>query len=120
MKQITMYRSQLWALAIVLLAVLVTGCSTQVSAEGTDGGTVVYTGALDTAYENALDPTGQLALGTLNLEGTAEAVTEAQAAALLPLWQVLQGNELQGDAERYATVKQIEAAMTEAQLSASP
>jgi hypothetical protein len=118
MKQITMYRSQLWALAIVLLAILVTGCGTQVSAESTEGDTVVYTGALDTTYENALDATSQLALGTLNLEGTADAVTEAQAAALLPLWQVLQGNELQSDAERLAVTRQIEHKMTETQIAA--
>jgi hypothetical protein len=119
MKQIATCRSQLWTLAILLFALLVTGCSAQVSAESAEGSdTAVYTGALDTAHEDALDPSSQLALGTLNLEGTADAVTETQAAALLPLWQVLQGDELRSDAERYATVRQIEATMTQAQVSA--
>ena len=35
-----------------------------------------------------LPPANQLALGTLMLEGTENAVTPAQAAALLPLWTI--------------------------------
>lgn len=59
-----------------------------------------------------------LALGTLELEGTEDAVTPAQAAELLPLWQIVQGGSLQGDAETQAVLKQIEGAMTESQLAA--
>jgi hypothetical protein len=65
-----------------------------------------------------LDDTSALALGTLKLEGTADAVTPAQAAALLPLWQAIQSGALQGDAETAAVLKQIKGEMTDAQQSA--
>jgi hypothetical protein len=60
----------------------------------------------------------RLALGTLRLEGTEDAVTPAQAAELLPLWQMVGGGSLQGDAETRAVLKQIEGQMTESQLAA--
>ena len=117
MERTITHKTSFWILFLLLLTVTVTGCSTQVAAETTtsDPG---YTGALDTSYENALDPISQLALGMLNLEGTADAVTEPQAAALLPLWQVLQGSELQSDAERLAVTEQIEHKVSEAQATA--
>jgi hypothetical protein len=59
-----------------------------------------------------------LALGMLKLEGTENAVTPAQAAVLLPLWQMVQSGSLQGDAETQAVLKQIEGQMSEAQLAA--
>ena len=106
-----------WILVSALLALAVSGCDNRATIEaGTDA--PVYGGALDTSYENAVDVTSQLALGTLNLEDTEHAVTEDQAARLLPLWQVLSGGALQGAAERYAVIRQIEAAMAESQVSA--
>ena len=101
----------------VLVAVLLAGCSGQVAATPIEGDTT-YSGILNTSYENALDVTSQLALGTLNLEGTADAVAVEQAAKLLPLWQAVAGNELHGDAERNAVARQIEATMTGDQISA--
>ena len=59
-----------------------------------------------------------LALGTLKLEGTEHAVTAAQAGELLPLWKMIQGGSLQGQAETDAVLKQIEAEMTEPQRAA--
>jgi len=59
----------------------------------------------------------QLMLGTLKLEGDEHAVTPAQAATLLPLWQLIQSNALQSAAETDAVVKQIAGQMTEAQLA---
>ena len=109
------YRASL--LLGVLIAPLLIGCSVQAQAD-TTAGEIAYTDTLDASYEDALDVTGQLVLGTLQLEGTAHAVTEAQAATLLPLWQALQGGELQGDAEQDAVLRQIESTMTEAQVSA--
>jgi hypothetical protein len=41
-------------------------------------------------YADAAGLRNQLALGLLRLEGTPQAVTPAQAGALLPLWQTLQ------------------------------
>jgi hypothetical protein len=64
-----------------------------------------------------LDGVNGLALGTLRLEETEDALTPAQAAELLPLWQIIQSGSLQGDAETEAVLKQIEGKMTEAQLA---
>ena len=72
--------------------------------------------ALDTSYEGALPASSQLALGTLRLEGTEEAVTPEQAAAMLPLWQAIQGGGLQSNTEINAVLKQIEGKMTAEQL----
>jgi len=74
--------------------------------------------ALDTSYTNALPANSQLALGTLLLEETENAVTSEQAKALLPLWKAIQGGKLQGNAEANAVLKQIEAKMTSEQLAA--
>ena len=59
-----------------------------------------------------------LALGTLKLEETGQAVTPEQAAAMLPLWKAIQGGSLQGAAETEAVLKQIEGLMDEGQLAA--
>jgi hypothetical protein len=59
-----------------------------------------------------------LALGILRLEGTDNAVTTAQAAQLLPLWQIIESGSLQGTAETEAVIVQIEGTLTESQLAA--
>jgi hypothetical protein len=41
---------------------------------------------LNTDYENAVSVSMQLLLGTIQLEGTTNAVTKEQTAALIPLW----------------------------------
>jgi len=103
------------ALVLLLAITVLPGCSRPVEAEVVNHSG--YVGALSAAYEGALDATAQLALGTLELEGTADAVTGAQAAELLPLWQALDGSELQGSAERNAVPMQIEATMTADQIT---
>ncbi len=60
---------------------------------------------------------GQLALGTILLEETDNAVTPEQAVALLPLWQSLQGG-VTAQAEAEAVLKQVEGTMTAEQLAA--
>jgi LysM repeat protein len=106
--------------AIVLLVMLASlalvGCEHPVAASGANE--AGYTGALDVSYEGALDATSQLALGTVQLEGTPNAVTEAQARQLLPLWQALQSGVLQGTSERDAVIRQIEHTMSSAQIQA--
>ncbi len=83
-----------------------------------DGETGTYTSAaLDESHAGALPASSQLALGTLKLEDTENAVTPEQAGVLLPLWQALQGTSLQNDVERNAVLKQIEEQMTTAQLA---
>jgi hypothetical protein len=69
--------------------------------------------------ESSLAPSTRLILGTFKLEGTAEAVTAQQAAALLPLWQVYQGLQGSGTAaqeEIDALVQQIQETMTSSQV----
>ena len=66
---------------------------------------------LNNTYANALPVTTQLALGTLKLEGTPNAVTTAQAGKLLPLWQSLQSGSVQNGTEMGAVYKQIEGTM---------
>jgi len=113
------YKISMMVLALVLP--VLSACGLQVAAEsmGQDvNGRAGYSGALNLTYEGALDVTSQLALGTLRLEGTDLAVTEAQASDLLALWKVLASDELQSDGETNAVLKQIEAAMTADQVSA--
>ena len=98
-------------LILILAATMLSGCSVETTVEAASS-KQGDSGTQDLSDEYAL------ALGTLHLQDTAHAVTATQAAALLPLWQVLQGNELQTAAERSAVVRQIEAAMTDAQVAA--
>lgn len=74
--------------------------------------------SLNTDYNGALDVTSQLALGILELDETSDAVTEEQAASLLPLWQTLMGSGLKGDDEKAVVLKQIERTLTEDQVAA--
>jgi hypothetical protein len=73
---------------------------------------------LDASYEGALPASSQLSLGSLLLEETENAITPAQAAALLPLWQAIQSGALQSNTEINAVLKQIEGKMTPDQLAA--
>lgn len=72
-------------------------------------------------YQDALPVSTQLAVGMLQLEGTDQAVTEAQAAELLPLWQLLntlQSSGTAADVEMNAVVNQIQSVMAPDQLGA--
>ena len=73
------------------------------------------------AAENiALSPSMQLSVGTVMLEDTALAVTQAQAQELLPLWQMLralQESSTASQMEVEAVLGQIQEAMTPAQLA---
>ena len=76
---------------------------------------------LKTDYADATSVRNQLALGTLKLEGTANAITAEQAKSLLPLWQAivaLSGTTTTAEAELTAVQNQIVAALTPAQLQA--
>lgn len=80
----------------------------------------VLTGGLAEDYEDALSIRNQLALGTLRLEGTSNAVTAAQAAKLLPLWQALKtlsASSTSATEEVTAVQNQINAALEPAQIS---
>ncbi|MFN8598345.1 MAG: hypothetical protein U0559_19445 [Anaerolineae bacterium] len=76
---------------------------------------------LKTDYADATSVRNQLALGTLKLEGTANAITAEQAKALLPLWQAmvaLSGDTTTAEEELTAVQNQIVAALQPAQLQA--
>ncbi len=69
----------------------------------------------------ALTPESKLALGTLKLEGTPQAVDSAMAAKLLPLWQLLHQLNTSTSAapqEVTAVVDQIQATMNPDQVKA--
>jgi hypothetical protein len=107
-------------LVLVLVIGILVGCggeeATPAPVDEGDGET--YTSAvLDTSYPDALSVSNQLALGTIQLEETENAVTPEQAATLLLLWQALRGG-VTAEAEVNAVLKQIEGTMTQEQLAA--
>ena len=107
-------------LMLALVVGILVGCggeeATPAPVDEGDGET--YTSAvLDTSYPDALSVGNQLALGTIQLEETENAMTPDQATALLPLWQALQGG-VTAEAEVNAVLKQIEGTMTQDQLQA--
>jgi hypothetical protein len=100
-------------LALALAVAMLAGCS---AAESQPNPTPVA--SEQSGDSQVLDRSGKLALGTLRLEETADAVTAEQATAMLPLWQAIRSGSLQSEAETGAVLKQIEGAMTSAQLAA--
>jgi len=101
------------------LAILVAACGGAATPAASTVGT--NAGGLTEDYADALSVRNQLAYGTLRLEGTANAVTAAQAAKLLPLWQALKtlaASSTSATEEVTAVQNQISAAMTPAQISA--
>jgi hypothetical protein len=103
-----------------VLSILLAACGSASSAASTTSD--VYTSInLPVAYENALPVRNQLAIGTMKLDGTAQAVTSEQAKTLLPLYQALRGTNTSGGGsqeEISALLTQIESTMTADQLSA--
>ena len=122
MRRTGMGRRFMWILVAVALMAGLMACGGG-DAEPVEEDVSVDEGAgytsetLDTSYEGALPVSSQLALGTMELEGTGDAVTPEQASTLLPLWQALQGG-VTVEAEVNAVLAQIERTMTEEQLSA--
>jgi len=107
-------------LVLLLVVGVLVGCSGEQATPSPagEGAADAYTSdALDTSYPDALNASSQLALGTIQLEETGDNVTPEQAAALLPLWQALQGG-VTAQAEVNALLKQIEGTMTQEQLEA--
>ena len=110
-----MIAKKLW-ITIVAGVLLLAAC-----AAPTEPTTPDALGPLTSDYADAASVRNQLAFGTLALEGTAQAVTPAQAQALVPLWQALvglSGTETTAPEELAAVQDQIAAAMTVEQLQA--
>ena len=107
-------------LVLALTATALVGCGGGQAASApadTGGGETYVSAVLDASYPDALSASSQLALGTMRLEETENAVTPEQAAALLPLWRALQGG-VTVQAEVNAVLKQIEGTMSQEQLAA--
>jgi hypothetical protein len=71
-------------------------------------------------FDNALSPMGQMALGMLKLDDGALAVSQDQAADLLPLWQALQSlsnSQTAAQVELDAVVKQIQGTLSTEQVA---
>jgi hypothetical protein len=107
-------RNYLWiGVIFIALGAFLAGCSKAQANAGT--------ASPGNGQTRQMDKSMQLALGTLALEDTAQAVSVEQAAALLPLWKA--ANSLTG-ADNVATEEmnglfdQIEAAMTSEQAQA--
>lgn len=83
-----------------------------------EGADQQQTSALTRDYEGALPPMNQLILGIMHLEETDNAVTGAQAASMLALWQALQSGSIQNQTERAAVLRQIEGTLTDTQIQA--
>ncbi len=78
-------------------------------------------GVVSENYANALPVASQLALGTLQLKGTANAVNAQDAAALLPLWKALaalSASTTSSKIEVNALIEQIQSTMKTDQLQA--
>ena len=106
----------LWLLIVPLLILPLAACGGTEPA--TDGAAPA---ALSEDYADATSLRNQLALGILRLEGTPQAVTPAQAGALLPLWQTLQtlaGSSVAAPEEIEALQDQIVASLADEQVAA--
>lgn len=104
---------------LFLTALALSACG----AFGTSGSSSSPTGAFrsSAARNLPLTPEATLALGTIKLEGTPEAVDPSMAAKLLPLWQLmaqLNGSSSSAPQEVAAVLGQIQATMNSAQLKA--
>lgn len=107
-------------LSLVFSVILAACGSASTPAPASSGDTYVSPN-LTVDYENALSVRNQLALGTMLLSDTPQAVTAEQAANLILLWQALRGTQLSVAAaqeEVSALLTQIEAALTAGQVAA--
>jgi hypothetical protein len=110
-----------WFISVIVFSLILSACSSA-AAPTTTGGSDSYSSPnLDTSYEGAMSVRNQLALGTLQLNGTEKAITAEQAAELVPLWQALRSTGKTGEAaseEVNALLGQIEGTLTTDQLAA--
>ena len=107
----------LFALLFVLTACGSGSASTNNAGSGNASTNSFRSGA---AASTPLDAESKLALGTLKLEGTKQAIDPKMAASLIPLWQLLyqlKSSTSSAPQEVTAVVDQIKATMTSDQVS---
>ncbi len=101
-----------FAILLTALVMILTGCN---------GSAAETTAGAAQAGEPQLPQSMQLALGTLALEETEQAITSEQAAALLPLWKAansLSGADNVAEEETTGLFNQIQEAMSSEQMQA--
>ncbi len=105
----------------VLVSVMLLSACAAPGGAATSAAATPTAGVVNTNYANALPVPSQLALGTIMIKDTQDAVTAAQAAELLPLWQAVQSmtsSTTTSAVEFEALVTQIQHTMQPAQLEA--
>jgi hypothetical protein len=115
-----MKKAPLLIILFVLLFVL-TACGSGNASTNTAGSGNASTNSFRSgAASTPLDAESKLALGTLKLEGTKQAIDPKMAANLIPLWQLLyqlKSSTSSAPQEVTAVVDQIKATMTPVQVS---
>ncbi len=116
---------KLIVLGVLLVLILTTAACGNGGGDDAEASNTTSTGSarvtLSEDYADALPVPSQLAIGTLMLEETEDAVTVEQAGELLPSWKMLQALQSSGtaaQAELDAVLNQIQGAMTNEQLTA--
>ena len=102
---------------LTLFILTLTACGSPSSANSANPGSIAQNGTA----AGALPATTQIAIGTLKLDGTDNAITADQAAKLLPLWetmQVLESSDTAAKQEIEALNTQIQQTMTDTQMQA--
>ena len=105
----------------VLVSVMLLSACAAPGGAATSAAATPTAGVVNTNYANALPVPSQLALGTIMIKDTQDALTAAQAAELLPLWQAVQSmtsSTTTSAVEFEALVTQIQQTMQPAQLQA--
>lgn len=106
---------------LIAAALLLTACAGQAQASGFGSGNGSSGGGFRSGGGRALSPEAKLALGTIKLEGTRQAVDAKTAARLIPLWQLmaqLDSSNSSAPQEVEAVMEQIKATMSADQVSA--
>jgi hypothetical protein len=104
----------------LILALVLAACGSASTSSASTGSSSSGSGNAGSANQTLSKP-AQLLVGTLKLEGTANAVDATEAASLLPLWQAysqLINSNTAAQAEIDAVVAQIQDAMTKDQVQA--
>ena len=104
---------------LIFTLLVLSACSNSNEAANSNGSATTTAGVLEGEIE--IDQVGQLALGTIMLDGTENVVTAEQAQTMLPLWQLYQSmmsEDTTASEELDAILSQIEKAFTKEQLSA--
>jgi len=115
-----MKKAPLLTILFTTLFVLTACGSGSASTNSVGGGTASTNGFRSGAASTPLNVESKLALGTIKLEGTKQAIDPKMAASLIPLWQLLfqlKSSSSSAPQEVTAVVDQIKATMTPVQVS---